>query len=293
MRIIFHAWLELARVSNLPTVWTNVLAAWLLCGGAFADARLFWMGFGASLLYTAGMILNDAADAAFDREHRPERPIPSGRIALRTAWLAGLILLLCGGGMMAGRGGADVAVTVVLALTVLGYDLYHKPWAGSVLLMGGCRTLLYLAAASPLVEKSWAGPALLPGLALGAYIVGLSLIARGEARAAQAGGGAQASVWVPLLLLASPVLLALFRAGEMGKWMPGVVGVGLLVWIMCAVRQMRASPPQSIGPAVGKLLAGIAWVDAAAIAGAHPGVALAFVLAVPLLLLWQRRIAAT
>lgn len=174
MKAFITPWLQLARISNLPTVWTNTLAAWLLSGGFMTDLRLFWITLGASLLYTGGMILNDAADIAFDRQHRPERPIPSGKIALRWAWRVGLIFLLCGAGMMVGRGGADTAVTVTLALTILAYDLYHKPWSGSVLLMGACRTLLYLAAASPLIENPWTGPALLPGLALGAYIVGLA-----------------------------------------------------------------------------------------------------------------------
>jgi 4-hydroxybenzoate polyprenyltransferase len=283
-------WLQLARISNLPTVWTNVLAAWLLTGGTFSDFRLLWITLGASLLYTGGMILNDAADIAFDRQHRPERPIPSGRITLRAAWRVGLIMLLCGAGMMIGRGGADTAVTVTLALTILAYDLYHKPWSGSVLLMGACRTLLYLAAASPLLKDPWTGPALLPGLALGAYIIGLSLIARQEARPSN---DPRSSTWPLLLLLISPVLLSFYQAADQQKVVPIAVGIGLLMGISHAVRQMRSDPPRSIGPAVGKLLAGIAWVDAAALAPTHPKTALAFIALVPLLRLWQTKIAAT
>ena len=283
-------WLELARISNLPTIWTNVLAAWLLSGGSLTDLRLLWITLGGSLLYTGGMILNDAADIAFDRQHRPERPIPSGRVALRWAWRVGLIMLLCGAGMMIGRGGADTAVTVTLSLTILAYDLYHKPWSGSVLLMGACRTLLYLAAASPLIQNPWTGPALLPGLALGAYIVGLSLIARQEARPASA---PKTAAWPFLLLLLSPVLLSLYLAADQQKVVPVIVAIGLLVWVSRAVRQMRSAPPQSIGPAVGKLLAGITWVDATALAPTHPKTALAFIALVPLLRLWQSKLAAT
>ena len=73
-----RAWLILGRVSNLPTVWTNVLVAWLLSGGAFTwSAALSWMLAGASLLYVGGTTLNDFFDVAFDREFRKERPIPS------------------------------------------------------------------------------------------------------------------------------------------------------------------------------------------------------------------------
>lgn len=290
MKAFITPWLQLARISNLPTVWTNTLAAWLLSGGFMTDLRLFWITLGASLLYTGGMILNDAADIAFDRQHRPERPIPSGKIALRWAWRVGLIFLLCGAGMMVGRGGADTAVTVTLALTILAYDLYHKPWSGSVLLMGACRTLLYLAAASPLIENPWTGPALLPGLALGAYIVGLSLIARQEAKPAST---PKPSSWPLLLLLISPILLALYQTAHQQKVIPLLIAVSLLLWISHTVRQMRTHPPQSIGPAVGKLLATIAWVDATALAPTHPKTALTFIALVPLLRLWQTKIAAT
>jgi hypothetical protein len=42
-------WLHLARISNLPTVWTNVTAAWLLAGGTFTDPRLYWLILAGSL----------------------------------------------------------------------------------------------------------------------------------------------------------------------------------------------------------------------------------------------------
>ena len=85
--------LFLGRVSNLPTVWSNCLAAWLLAGGALvgtADVQRFaWLIVGATLLYLAGMFLNDAFDVQFDREHRTERPIPSGAISARAGWTRG------------------------------------------------------------------------------------------------------------------------------------------------------------------------------------------------------------
>jgi hypothetical protein len=233
---------------------------------------------------------NDWCDRHVDAINEPDRPIPSGRITLRSAWRVGLIFLLCGAGMMVGRGGADTAVTVTLALTILAYDLYHKPWSGSVLLMGACRTLLYLAAASPLIKYPWTGPGLLPGLALGDYIVGLSLIARQEAKPAST---PKSPTWPLLLLLISPVLLTCYQSTIHQKLVPIALGIGLLLWINRTLRQMRTDPPRSIGPAVGKLLATIAWVDATALAPTHPKTALTFIALVPLLRLWQTKIAAT
>jgi 4-hydroxybenzoate polyprenyltransferase len=38
------AWLELARVSNLPTVWSNVLAAWLVSGAGVSAGMVLVIG---------------------------------------------------------------------------------------------------------------------------------------------------------------------------------------------------------------------------------------------------------
>src|SRR5436853_7511544 len=77
--------LVLGRVSNLPTVWSNCLAGWLLGGGGSAASLLLLCG-GATCLYIGGMYLNDAFDIEFDRLNRKERPIPSGAISSGDVW---------------------------------------------------------------------------------------------------------------------------------------------------------------------------------------------------------------
>src|SRR6266404_5363250 len=77
--------LILGRVSNLPTVWSNCLAGWLLGGGGTAWI-LVVICLGATCLYVGGMFLNDAFDVEFDREYRRERPIPSQQITLEEVW---------------------------------------------------------------------------------------------------------------------------------------------------------------------------------------------------------------
>src|SRR6266853_1629535 len=87
--------LVLGRVSNLPTVWSNCLAGWLLGRGGPWD-RFALLCLGATLLYTGGMFLNDAVDEEFDRRYRPERPIASGRITGCTVWVLSCIWLVIG-----------------------------------------------------------------------------------------------------------------------------------------------------------------------------------------------------
>ena len=87
--------LILGRTSNLPTVWSNCLAGFLL-GGGTRWAVFGRLCLGTTLLYMGGMFLNDAFDASFDRQHRPERPIPSGRISEKSVWRMGCALLAAG-----------------------------------------------------------------------------------------------------------------------------------------------------------------------------------------------------
>src|SRR5213593_2379279 len=87
--------LILGRVSNLPTIWSNCLAGWWLGGDSHFD-RLPFVLIGATLLYIAGMFLNDAFDVNFDRQYRKERPIPAGAITLNSVWLLGLAWLFLG-----------------------------------------------------------------------------------------------------------------------------------------------------------------------------------------------------
>ena len=52
--------LKIGRVSNLPTVWTNVVAGAFLAGVATDTVTLLWLMLAVTLFYTGGMYLNDA-----------------------------------------------------------------------------------------------------------------------------------------------------------------------------------------------------------------------------------------
>src|SRR3954467_6738794 len=56
--------LKLGRVSNLPTVWSNVLAGTALALGVIQDWRTCMVVLAMSLLYVGGMYLNDYFDRA-------------------------------------------------------------------------------------------------------------------------------------------------------------------------------------------------------------------------------------
>src|SRR5437867_6492190 len=113
--------LILGRVSNLPTVWSNCLAGWLLGGGGTGWMFLL-VCLGATCLYLGGMFLNDAFDVEFDRRQRTERPIPSGAITLSAVWRWGFFWLGAGAMILILIGRTTGLLAVALLLCIVLYD---------------------------------------------------------------------------------------------------------------------------------------------------------------------------
>src|SRR5947208_2748981 len=174
----FRTLLVLGRTSNLPTVWSNCLAGWLIAGGGRWE-RLVLLCLGASSLYLGGMFLNDAFDIDFDRQHRPERPIPSGAISLRAVLLWGCGWLLAGVLCISFLGQTPVLLALLLAIAIVIYDAIHKMLLLAPILMAVCRFLLVLMASASALNGVM-GLSIWTALVLAAYIVGLSYLARKE-----------------------------------------------------------------------------------------------------------------
>src|SRR5436309_8502457 len=122
--------LILGRVSNLPTVWSNCLAGWLLARAPINESFAL-LCLGGTCLYLGGMYLNDAFDAQFDQQHRPERPIPSGAISAKAVWGWGLSWLMLGFFVMSLLGETAAFLAALLIISLLIYDAIHKIFAFS------------------------------------------------------------------------------------------------------------------------------------------------------------------
>jgi UbiA prenyltransferase family len=248
--------LVLGRVSNLPTVWSNCLAGWWLGGAGNVD-KLPYLLAGATSLYTGGMFLNDAFDVEFDRQYRKERPIPSRAIELKTVWVWGVGWLALGACFMAWVGAAAGVFGLTLAGCIVLYDAVHKRVAFGPVLMGLCRFVLYLAAASAAVNGLNA-KAINCAFALFAYIVGLSYVARRESAAGPL------RYW-PIILVAMPIIVALIfnRGYQLERAL--LLSTIFLVWTVKSLRYTLWSDEPNIGRTVSGLLAGIVWVDLVAV----------------------------
>jgi 4-hydroxybenzoate polyprenyltransferase len=180
MRFNVKPYLDLCRVSNLPTVWTNVLAALVVSGVGFKGSDYLLLALSMSLFYSGGMCLNDLCDAGVDRIRKPFRPIPSKRVSIRSArfftgLLFGVALALL---LLVPFPGAFYAGLILLVIIII-YDEVHKKTPLSVFLMAGCRFLVFVVSAMSLTGRV-GGYVLVAGLLQFVYILVLSLVARYE-----------------------------------------------------------------------------------------------------------------
>ncbi|MCD6339560.1 MAG: UbiA family prenyltransferase [Verrucomicrobia bacterium] len=275
------AWLALGRPANLPTIWSNCLAGWILGGDRHVGALLA-TALGATCLYFGGVCLNDALDADHDRAQRPERPIPSGRIQAATAWRVGLGLLAFGFTLLALLGPPTVWFAILLLFFILLYDLAHRRTQLAPLVMGACRAGLYLVAASAAAEGVQ-GLAVWSAFALGAYVAGVGFFAEGEAR----DRAAELPHW-PWLPLLAPILLAL--TANRGPYFDYALTLSLLMalWLLPLFAWQRRRPGGNPAFLIAGLHAGIALADALAAAEAGGLFLLAFLALFALTLLGQR-----
>ncbi|HEX4145365.1 MAG TPA: UbiA family prenyltransferase [Pirellulales bacterium] len=229
------AYVELLRLPAVFTAMADLAMGFLLTHGDLEPWPVFaalWLS--SSLLYLAGMVLNDVFDAELDARERPRRPIPSGRISRASAARLGIGLLLLGivaGWVASGLVGRfeSGAIATVLAALILLYDGVLKPTPFAPVAMGGCRTLNVLlgmsaaAASLPQLEPNTAGwnATWLVAGGIGVYIAGVTWFARGEADTSHRGH----------LLAGTLVMLA---------------GIGLVAWYPAWVEPRLGFPQQLI-----------------------------------------------
>lgn len=262
-------YLRLGRVSNLPTVWTNVLAGAVLAGASLDPGLLVRLLVALSLFYVAGMYLNDAFDREIDARERPERPIPAGHVSATSVFAIGYGLLAAAVGVLAvhalqpGPPGRAMAVGsgVLLAGLIVYYDAQHKGMLWSPVVMGLCRVLVYVTAA--LAAAGRLGAPVVGGAAiLLSYLIGLTYVAKQENLTAYR------NLW-PLACLFAPFVYGLptLLGGALGA----AIYLGFLGWVGHAVWLLIRPGRPDIRGAVVSMIAGISLLDALLIAGSGGG----------------------
>jgi hypothetical protein len=256
-------WLRLGRVSNLPTVWSNVLAALALAGALPGTVTWLALCVALSTFYVAGMFLNDAFDRQIDALERPKRPIPSGAVSARSVFIAGFSGLALGtialASVASAVGSSPRLATLagfMLALAIVVYDRYHKGNPLSPALMGACRVLVYASTACAVVAE--VPPAVSAGaLSLFCYLIGLTYAAKQEAF------NRLTRLW-PLAFLVVPAISGVRLAlDDAMVWPFLLLFAG---WVVYALSFLRAGPKRFVPGAVVRLIAGISLLDALLVA---------------------------
>ncbi len=170
------AWFQLFRVPNLLTVPGDPIVGLLLAaqGAPVLVWRLVAVAMAALALYASGLAFNDYFDQDEDARHRPDRPLPSGRISPAQARNAGAMLVGVGLLICLALGLVPFAVGALLAVLMLLYNGWLKRVPViSALNMGACRGTSVLLGASAYT----AGPLLGPKAVAAAVIVTLYIAA--------------------------------------------------------------------------------------------------------------------
>lgn len=280
------AYVQLFRIANVFTAMADVMMGFLFVHGSLAPLPVFLSLLAASsLLYTAGMVLNDVYDVETDSRDRPERPIPSGLVSLDAARVLGYVMLLCGvglgwlAGFLGDVEGAVVwrsgTVATLLGFCVVAYDLMLKVTLAGPLAMGTCRflnVLLGMSVAIP-VSDGWnvAGYGahhLIAAGGIGVYVIGVTVFARTEARASS-----EWRLWLGTVVMMSGIaVLGLLHRNLPASLPPNVqsetiwiVLVGLLAFSIlrrCGTAALDPTPRQ-VQFAVKHALMSIIVLDAA------------------------------
>lgn len=167
--------LELVRAPAALTVLGDALIG-SLSTGRRSRGRAAALAASSVCLYTAGMALNDYADAELDARERPERPIPSGRISRGAAFGVGVALTSVGVGAAFVAGRSSGLVSLALAASLWSYDLVFKSTRLGPLVMAACRGLDVLMGGA---GTRWR-EALVPAMSVAAHTAAVTAVSRGE-----------------------------------------------------------------------------------------------------------------
>lgn len=263
-----RAHLALARVSNTPTVVSNVLAGAALATTLGLDWNVVLVTLAMVLFYTGGMYLNDIFDREFDRRHRPDRPIPSGAVSLSAAGIVTVGLFVVGLLLLGVAHRAALVSGIVLLIVIAAYDAWHKTNPVGPFIMAATRSLVYITAFLAYSTDITTELVVWSFLML-FYVAGLTSIAKTET------GLAGLRSW-PLAGLVAPAISALIAQLSVSVLLAAVVFLG---WAVYSASFVYVESRRSIGGAITRLIAGISLLDAMVLATheAWWGVAIALV----------------
>lgn len=212
------------------------------------------------MVYAGGVALNDVCDARRDAVHRPERPIPAGRVSPHRALALAIGLLIGGVALAASFSTLALYVAGALVSMVVLYDAALKrTWLGPAL-MGLCRAL-NLALGMTIIPEYRTIVGIVPVLlVMWLYVASITLLARDE--------HTRSAPWRLRTALAG-LIAAVFGLSCLLILVPGVrssylacVALLLLIVMCRALPAARRRDPITVQRAVRDLVLALVLFDA-------------------------------
>jgi 4-hydroxybenzoate polyprenyltransferase len=274
------AFAQLLRLPNVFTAFADIALATAVATAVLPATTLaFWLAAAmlaltSGCLYLAGMVWNDIFDRAEDAVTRPNRPLPSGRIRVRTAALLGTVLLLLGLAFAAIAGiprlgestdwnREPLLYALGIAAAVLLYDGNLKRTPLGPLGMGLCRFLNVLLGLSIVPDAAIeVGLRIHLSAVIGIYIVGVTWFARteeGQSNRRQLAGAACAIGMALVLGLTLRARLPLDSGTVLFPY--ALVLFGFFVG-RPIVRAVSSCGPREVQAAVKRCILGLVGLDA-------------------------------
>jgi hypothetical protein len=251
-----RAHLGLARITNLPTTVSNVLAGAAIAAPLVFRTDLVLVVIAIALFYTAGMYLNDILDLESDRQEHPDRPLPSGRISAGEAWTVTLVLFAVGLALLLFVDRQSFIAGLALVAVIAIYDAWHKGNPIGPVIMAIARVLVYVVAFFAFASEA-TGELWLWGAVLLAYVSGLTYIGKTD-------GLPGAGRYWPLVTVLAPAAVAVFM--EPTDVLVWSLAVAHVLWVAHSVSYAYRTSNRQVSGAVARLIAGISMLDALVLA---------------------------
>ncbi|WP_138483226.1 UbiA-like protein EboC [Dyadobacter bucti] len=237
-------YLQLTRPANLVTAVADILAGMAIAQFTFSSFSPVYLVLSTLGLYGGGVVMNDVFDAQLDSIERPERPIPSGKVPLKSAVLLGISLLFFGIFMAAMYSVTSGMIAIVVAMLTILYNRIakHHVFFGP-LTMGLCRGGNLILGMSVLPEsiQKWGFIALLPI----AYIGAITLISQDEVH-----GGKKRTLYIAAALYLMVLTAQLTVAQQQGNILFALPFV--LLHASLIGRPLWNAIQNPVGPMIGK-----------------------------------------
>lgn len=265
MNSVLKGYLQLMRPANLPTAAADIFAGAAIAGvlvASFPILALLFLVFSSVFLYAGGVVLNDVFDFNLDKIERPERPIPSGLIPLKSAAFFGGLLLIIGIVLAFLVHQLSGYIALALAGSIVLYDSFSKRngFLGP-LNMGLCRALNLILGMSVLgLLNNW-WYAIIPLV----YIFAITLISRGEVH----GNNKSHIIWAGVLyasVISAVVTIVLTKTTNLWQTVPFLLLFAFLVF-KPLIKAYHLNSPERIKKAVIAGVLSLIVLDAALAVG--------------------------